>query len=67
MRKHCLTSGLLPTSDNLGYAGYNQGRHAYMEAISYQKLLADANKRNEIFFDKLFSPKISDVIHFPKK
>ena len=67
MRKHCLTNGLLPTSDNLGYAGYNQDRHAYMEAISYQKLLADANKRNNIFFYKSFSSKISDVIHSPKK
>lgn len=63
MRKYCLNGNLLPTSDNIGYSGYNQGRHAYIEAISYNKLLSDAKKRNDIFFDKLFSPNINQVIH----
>ncbi len=63
MRTHCLNSSLLPTSDNGGYAGYNQGRHAYIEAISYNKLLSDAKKRNEIFFNKLFSPDIGHISH----
>lgn len=56
MRTHCSNAGLLSTADNTGYAGYNPTRHAYYEAISYQKLIADAKKRNEILFDKLFSP-----------
>lgn len=65
MRTHCLNSGLIPMADNLGYTGFNQYRHSYIEVISYNKLLSDAKKRNEILFDKLFSPKISEVNHTP--
>lgn len=65
MRTHCLNSSLLPTADNLGFTGFNQVRHEYIEVISYNKLLADAKKRNEILFDKLFSPKVSEIIHIP--
>lgn len=64
MRTHCLNNSLLPTSDNYGYSGYNQGRHAYIEVISYNKLLSDAKKRNNIFFDKLFSPNPNHILHF---
>lgn len=48
--------GLLPTPDNLGYYGYNQSLSAYVEIISYTKLLRDAKKRNRILFDKLNLP-----------
>lgn len=48
--------GLLPTPDNLGYFGYNQRLSAYVEIISYTKLLKDAKKRNRILFDKLHLP-----------
>lgn len=65
MRTHCSNAGLLSTADNTGYAGYNPTRHAYYEAISYQKLIADAKKRNEILFDKLFSPDMKKIKHFP--
>lgn len=58
MRTHCKNANLLPTADNLGYAGYNAARHAYYEVITYNKLLADARKRNQIFFDKLFAPTV---------
>ncbi len=64
MRTHCLNSGLLATADNIGFSGYNQGRRAYIEAMSYHKLLADAKKRNDIFFEKLFAPKISSIVHY---
>lgn len=63
MRQHCVNNNLIPTADNLGFTGYNQVRHAYYEVISYKKLLLDAKKRNQIFFDKLFTPKIDEVIH----
>lgn len=43
--------GLLPTHDQLGYYGYNPNLSAYVEIISYTKLL-DAKKRNRILFDK---------------
>ncbi len=48
--------GLLRTPDNLGYFGYNQSLSAYVEIISYTKLLRDAKKRNRILFDKLHLP-----------
>ena len=41
--------------------GYHAARKAYIEVISYNKLLADARKRNQIFFDKLFSPIIDSA------
>jgi hypothetical protein len=36
--------GLLPTPDQLGYYGYNPSLSAYVEIISYTKLLRDAKK-----------------------
>lgn len=41
------------TPDNLGYYGFNETLNAYYEIISYQKILADAKKRNRILFEKL--------------
>ena len=67
MRTHCTNSSLLPMPDNLGYSGYNQTRHAYTEVISYEKLLGDAKKRNNIFFEKLFGPMPSQITHVPEK
>ena len=32
---------------------YNDNAHAYMEIISFNKLIADSEKRNKILFDKL--------------
>lgn len=48
--------GMLPTPDNLGYYVYNPRLSAYVEIISYKKLLTDAKKRNRILFDKLQLP-----------
>jgi hypothetical protein len=47
---------LVRTPDSLGYFGYNQSLGAYVEIISYTKLLRDAKKRNRILFDKLHLP-----------
>ena len=44
---------LEPTPDHLGFFGYRKAYGAYMEIISYKKLIADAKKRNHILFDKL--------------
>ena len=49
-------ASLIRTPDNMGYYGYNQNRDAYIEIISYQKLVADAQKRNQILFKKLNLP-----------
>lgn len=42
-----------PTPDGLGYFFYNTKYNAYIEIISYRKLISDANKRNKAFFNKL--------------
>lgn len=60
---YCKDAGLIKTPDGMGYYGYHQGRNAYFEVISYTKLLIDARKRNQSLFDKLFSPKPSEVMH----
>ena len=67
MRTHCMNAGLFPTADNIGYNGYNPARKAYIEVISYNKLLADARKRNQVFFDKLFSPTIDAAANARQK
>jgi hypothetical protein len=51
------------TPDGEGYFGYNPIRHAYIEVISYDKLLKDAKQRNQILFDKLFSPNILKTLN----
>ena len=45
-----------PTPDSMGYIGYNDRLGAYIEVISFEKLLRDAQKRNRILFDKLNLP-----------
>ena len=54
-----VSKGLIRTPDNLGYFGYNPSLSAYVEVISYTKLLRDAKKRNKILFDKLNLPMTS--------
>jgi hypothetical protein len=44
------------TPDNQGFFGYKKHYRAYIEFISYTKLLADAKQRNRVFFDKLGLP-----------
>ncbi len=56
-------AGLIKTPDGEGYFGYNQPRGAYIEVISYDKLVRDARKRNQILFDKLFHPKASNLVN----
>lgn len=41
------------TPDNRGMYCYNDNSHAYMEILSFDKLIEDAEKRNKILFDKL--------------
>ena len=51
------------TPDGEGFFGFNAPRGAYIEVISYTKLLKDAKQRNEILFDKLFKPKSEQIIN----
>ncbi|MFC0875531.1 hypothetical protein ACE01N_03005 [Saccharicrinis sp. FJH2] len=44
------------TPDLMGYFKFHENYNAYMEVISYQKLIKDAKMRNRILFDKLGLP-----------
>lgn len=41
------------TPDKMGYYRYNERMNAYIEILSYDKIISDAHKRNKILFDKL--------------
>lgn len=44
------------TPDNMGFFYFHETYNAYVEVISYQKLLKDAKGRNRILFEKLGLP-----------
>ncbi len=44
------------TSDGLGYFGYNKSYKAYIEVISFARLVNLAKQRNRAFFDRLGLP-----------
>ena len=56
MTKRCRRANLRVTSDGLGYFGYNEPSHAYIEIISFDQLVKSAKERNRSFFDKLGFP-----------
>jgi hypothetical protein len=47
-----------PEGPALGFLGFNPSFNAYIEVISYDKMISDATKRNTAFFDKLNMPAI---------
>ncbi len=55
-------AGLMKTPDGEGFFGFNSARGAYIEVISYRKLLKDAKRRNQVLFDKLFRPKANQTM-----
>ena len=58
-------AGLILTQDKEGYFGYVPSYGAYVEVISYDKLLKDARQRNQVLFDKLFYSKADELV-FPE-
>jgi hypothetical protein len=44
------------TSDGLGYFFYHKSYKAYVEIISFDRLVNAAKERNRAFFDKLGLP-----------
>ncbi len=52
----CKVHALQKTSDGLGYFGYNPNFKAYIEVISFDRLVNAAKERNRAFFDKLGLP-----------
>lgn len=63
MKTAAENAGLISTADREGYFGYNANRNAYIEVISYDKLIKDAKQRNNILFDKLFRPKVHETLN----
>jgi len=56
VENRCKLLSLTPTSDGLGYFGYNSNFESYIEVISFERLLNSARERNRAFFDKLGLP-----------
>ncbi len=53
MHRRCRRANLRISSDGMGYFGYNEPSHAYIEVISFDQLVKAAKERNQAFFDKL--------------
>lgn len=56
VRHRCKVLGLRETSDKQGYFGFNDNFRAYIEVISFDRLLNAARERNRAFFDRLGLP-----------
>ncbi len=52
----CEYANLRRTHDGLGYFGFNESTKAYIEVISFDRLVNAATERNRAFFDKLGLP-----------
>jgi hypothetical protein len=57
IKRHARVASLTPMPSGTGYFGYIPPYNAYIEIISYDKLLEDAKKRNQVLFDKLNLPR----------
>jgi hypothetical protein len=53
LRKVLVRKTMRETPDSRGMFGFFPDHRAYIEVISYEKMLDDAQKRNRILFDKL--------------
>lgn len=58
MHRRCRRANLRITSDGMGYFGYNEPSHAYIEVISFDQMVKAAKERNRAFFDKLGFPSV---------
>jgi hypothetical protein len=56
VENRCKLLELKVTSDRLAYFGYKSNYEAYIEVISFDRLLNAARERNRAFFDKLGLP-----------
>lgn len=56
IKERCEYLDLRVTSDKLGYFGFHKSFNAYIEVISFDRLLNMATERNKAFFDKLGLP-----------
>lgn len=56
MVSRCKLSGLTMTHDGMGYFGFIEPYKAYIEVISFDRLVNAATERNRAFFDRLGLP-----------
>lgn len=56
VRERCMEANLRLTPDRRGFFGYNDNFKAYVEVISFDRLLEMAHRRNHAFFDRLGLP-----------
>ena len=56
MVSRCEYASLRPTYDGMGYFGFNEPHKAYIEVMSFDRLVRSATERNRAFFDKLGLP-----------
>lgn len=56
MVSRCELANLRRTHDGMGYFGYNDAAKAYIEVMSFDRLINSATQRNRAFFDKLGLP-----------
>ena len=56
IEKRCVMHDLTRTSDGLGFFTFKQNFKAYVEVISFDRLVNMAKERNRMFFDKLGLP-----------
>ena len=56
MVSRCEYASLRPTHDGMGYFGFNEPHKAYIEVMSFDRLVKSATERNRAFFDKLGLP-----------
>ena len=54
--ERCEYANLRVTHDGLGYFGFNEAAKAYIEVMSFDRLVNAATERNRAFFDKLGLP-----------
>ena len=54
--RRCRMHDAIRTSDGLGFFFYNKNFKAYVEVISFDRLINMAKERNRAFFDKLGLP-----------
>jgi hypothetical protein len=56
LREIAVREDFTPTPDGEGFFRFYRNFNCYVEMISYQKMIRDAKKRNQAFFDKLNIP-----------
>lgn len=56
MVARCEIANLRKTHDGMGYFGFNEAAKAYVEVMSFDRLVNVATERNRAFFDKLGLP-----------